>query len=148
MSNWSPDTLLLGSFDDIIVWRKNPTDCAKLCKLRYHGLFAWTRPQFQDELSRFARCSSIWLTFVMHLWSRFSSVVWKIYWYFNILHSLFLCLRYWRCAEMSRRRVGGAELSHSVGHTVDPVTQWPNSMSGNWVGPVQFSSCAVNKPAS
>ena len=27
-------------------------DCAKLCKLRHHGLFAWTRPQFRDELSR------------------------------------------------------------------------------------------------
>jgi len=59
----------------------------------------------------FARCFSIWLTFVMHLWSRFSSVVWKIYRYFNVLHSLFLCLRYWRCAEMSPRRIASVELA-------------------------------------
>jgi len=102
MSNWSPIS---------IVWRKNPMHCAKLCKLQHHGLFAWTRPQFQDELSRFARCFSIWLTFVMHLWSRFSSVVWKIYRYFNLLRSLFLCLCYWRCAEMSRRRIARVELA-------------------------------------
>ena len=58
----------------------------------------------------FALCFSIWLTFVMHLWSTFSSVVWKIYQYFNVLHSLFLCLRYCRCAEMSPRRIARVEL--------------------------------------
>jgi len=69
----------------------------------------------------FARYFSIWLTFVMHLWSRFSSVVWKIYRYFNVLHS-FLCLRYWRCAEMSRRRIARVELAL---RRIVPSPSWP-----------------------
>jgi len=82
----------------------------------------------------FARCFSIWLTFVMHLWSRFSSVVWKIYRYFNVLHSLFLCLRYWRCAEISRRRIARVELalrrivpSPSWRRRVVPFRSWPQT---------------------
>jgi len=38
----------------------------------------------------FAQCFSIWLTFVLHLWSRFSLVVWKIYRCFNVLHYFYV----------------------------------------------------------
>jgi len=59
----------------------------------------------------FARCFSIWLTFVMHLWSRFSSVVWKIYRYFNVLHSLIFMSPLLTMRRSVPSRVGRAELS-------------------------------------
>ena len=89
----------------------------------------------------FALCFSIWLTFVMHLWSTFCLVVWKIYRYFNVLRSLFLCHRYRRCAEMSPRRIARVELAAPSCPIPLPPGLWLTSPAG-WL-PRTGISCGI-----